>query len=69
MSRVCAREAALDVLVGAVRLVRGMDAVDDMADFERALQAQVIHASAKGLMADMDIIAKAIVEQDAARPQ
>jgi alkylation response protein AidB-like acyl-CoA dehydrogenase len=71
MSRVCAREAALDVLVGAVRLIRGMDAVDDsaMADFERSLQAQTIHASAKGLMADLDAVAKAIVEQDAAKPQ
>jgi len=71
MSRVCAREAALDVLAGAVRLIRGMDAVDDsaMADFERSLQAQAIHASAKGLMADLDAVAKAIVEQDAAKPQ
>ena len=71
MSRICAREAALDVLAGAVRLVRGMDAVDDArhGDFERALQAQAIHAAAKGLMADLDIVAKAIVEQDAARPQ
>jgi alkylation response protein AidB-like acyl-CoA dehydrogenase len=71
MSRICAREAALDVLSGAVRLVRGMDAVDDasMAEFERALQAPAIHAAAKGLMADLDLVGKAIVEQDAARPQ
>jgi alkylation response protein AidB-like acyl-CoA dehydrogenase len=71
MSRICAREAALDVLSGAVRLVRGMDAVEDaaMADFERALNASAIHASAKGLMNDMDLVAKALVEQDAARPQ
>ena len=71
MSRVSAREAALDVLAGAVRLVRGMDAVDDagMAEFERALGATAIHACAKGLMADMDVVAKALVEQDAARPQ
>jgi alkylation response protein AidB-like acyl-CoA dehydrogenase len=71
MSRISARETALDVLAGAVRLVRGMDAVDDsaMAEFERALQSSAIHASAKGLMADLEIVAKAIVEQDAARPQ
>jgi len=71
MSRVSAREAALDVLSGAVRLVRGMDAVEDaaMADFERALNASAIHKSAKGLLPDMDLVAKAIVEQDAARPQ
>ncbi len=71
MSRICAREAALDIVAGAVRLVRGMDAVEDaaMADFERALQVPAIHAAAKGLMADLDVVAKAIVEQDAARPQ
>ncbi len=71
MSRICAREAALDVVAGAVRLVRGMDAVDDagMADFERSLQTHAVYAAAKGLMADMDTVAKAIVEQDAARPQ
>jgi hypothetical protein len=71
MSRVSAKEAALDVVAGAVRLVRGMDAVDDagMADFERALGASAIFASTKGLLADMDIVAKALVEQDAAKPQ
>jgi alkylation response protein AidB-like acyl-CoA dehydrogenase len=69
MSRICAREAALDVLGLAVRLVRGMDAVDDtgIADFERALRSSAITACAKGLMADMDVVAKALVEQDAAR--
>jgi alkylation response protein AidB-like acyl-CoA dehydrogenase len=69
MSRVSAREAALDVLGLAVRLVRGMDAVDDagVAEFERTLKASAINASAKGLMADMDLVAKALVEQDAAR--
>jgi alkylation response protein AidB-like acyl-CoA dehydrogenase len=69
MSRVSAREAALDVLGLAVRLVRGMDAVDDagIAEFERALKASAINASAKGLMADMDLVSKALVEQDAAR--
>jgi alkylation response protein AidB-like acyl-CoA dehydrogenase len=70
MSRICAREMALDVVGIAVRLVRGMDAVDDagMADFERALQASRINAASKGLMADLDVVAKAVVEQDAARP-
>ncbi|MGB8294219.1 MAG: acyl-CoA dehydrogenase family protein [Polyangia bacterium] len=69
MSRICAREAALDVLGLAVRLVRGMDAVDDaaIADFERSLRSSAITACAKGLMADMDVVAKALVEQDAAR--
>jgi hypothetical protein len=33
------------------------------------LQASAIFASAKGLMADLEVVAKAIVEQDAARPQ
>jgi alkylation response protein AidB-like acyl-CoA dehydrogenase len=71
MSRICAREAAIDIVAGAVRLVRGMDAVEDvaMADFERALQVPAIHAAAKGLMADLDAVSKAIVEQDAAKPQ
>jgi acyl-CoA dehydrogenase len=70
MSRICARETALDVVGIAVRLVRGMDAVDDagMAEFERALQASRINAAAKGLLADLDLVAKAIVEEDAARP-
>lgn len=70
MSRICAREMALDIVGLAVRLVRGMDAVDDagMAAFERALQVSQINAAAKGLMNDLDIVAKAIVEQDAGRP-
>jgi hypothetical protein len=40
-----------------------------MVDFERALQVSAIHAAAKGLLADLDLVGKAIVEQDAARPQ
>ena len=70
MSRICAREMALDVVGLAVRLVRGMDAVDDagMAAFESALQVSRINAAAKGLMNDMDVVAKAINEQDAGRP-
>ncbi len=69
MARVSAREAALDVLAGAIRLVRGMDAVDEagIAEFERALGSSAITAAQKGLMADMDLIAKALVEQDAER--
>jgi len=70
MSRICAREMALDIVGLAVRLVRGMDAVDDagMAAFESALQVSRINAAAKGLMNDFDLVAKAINEQDAARP-
>jgi acyl-CoA dehydrogenase len=70
MSRICAREMALDIVGLAVRLVRGMDAVDDagMAAFESALQVSRINAAAKGLMNDFDVVAKAINEQDAARP-
>jgi acyl-CoA dehydrogenase len=71
MARVCAREAALDILAGAIRLVRGMEVGPDgaVADFERALQASAIHDAAGGLLVDLDAAAKAIVEQDAARPQ
>jgi alkylation response protein AidB-like acyl-CoA dehydrogenase len=70
MSRICAREMALDIVGLAVRVVRGMDAVDDagMAGFESALQVSRINAAAKGLMNDFDVVAKAINEQDAARP-
>jgi alkylation response protein AidB-like acyl-CoA dehydrogenase len=70
MSRICAREMALDIVGMAVRLVRGMDAVDDagMAEFERGLQLAKINAATKGLMVDFDIVAKAINEQDATRP-
>jgi len=70
MSRIYARETALDIPGLAIRLVRGMDAVDDagMAAFEQALLSSRINAAAKGLMSDLDVVAKAIVEQDAERP-
>jgi hypothetical protein len=46
-----------------------MDAVDDaaVADFERSLGASAIASVQRGLMADMDQVAKALVEQDAER--
>ncbi|MGD0835116.1 MAG: acyl-CoA dehydrogenase family protein [Polyangia bacterium] len=70
MSRICAREMALDIVGLAVRLICGMDVVDGagMAELERGLQTSRINASARGLLADLDLVAKAIVEQDAERP-
>ena len=64
-------EAQVHDEVQLAQLVRGMDAVEDgaMADFERGLQGSAIHAAAKGLLADLDAVARAVAEQDAARPQ
>ena len=61
---------ALDIVGLAVRLICGMDVVDGvgMAELERGLQMSRINASARGLLADLDLVAKAIVEQDAERP-
>jgi len=58
------------VLGLAVRLVRGMDAVDDcrIADSSAPSGPVPLTACAKGLMADMDVVAKALVEQDAVAP-
>ncbi len=67
MSRVCAREAALDISGEALRLLRGSDAVQPqgVAELESALGIPAIHAGCGGLIADMDEIARAVVEQDA----
>jgi alkylation response protein AidB-like acyl-CoA dehydrogenase len=68
MSRIFAREAALSVVGEAVRWLRGCDAVDDagMADLERALGTTAINAACRGLVADMDQVARALVAQDEA---
>jgi len=70
MSRLCAREAALDVTAEAVRWLRGTDAVADaeLPELARALGVDRAAAAAKGLVADLDEVSRAIVEQDAARP-
>jgi len=70
MSRICAREAALDVSAEAVRWLRGTDAVADheMPDLIRALGVERAQAAAKGLVTDLDAVARALVEQDAERP-
>ncbi|MBI2893143.1 MAG: acyl-CoA dehydrogenase family protein [Deltaproteobacteria bacterium] len=70
MARICAREAALDIVGEAVRWLRGTDSVGDadLADLARSLGVERAQAAAKGLVADMDAVARALVEQDAQRP-
>jgi alkylation response protein AidB-like acyl-CoA dehydrogenase len=65
ISRVFAREAALEVATGAVRWVRGADGVGDadVAGFEEALGLPAIHRAQAGLVADMDRIADALYER------
>jgi len=67
MSRVCAREAAVDIAAEAIRLLRGSDAVTEqqMPELDKALGMPAIHTACGGLIADMDEVARAVVEQDA----
>ncbi len=67
MSRVCAREAALDIAGEALRWVRGTEG-GDSPDLEAALGLPAINLSARGLLADLDVVARAVNEQDATRP-
>ncbi len=69
MARVCAREAALDLVGEAVRNLHGADAVDPaaLAELEGALGAAGIHRACRGLIADMDAIAGELIAQDAQR--
>jgi alkylation response protein AidB-like acyl-CoA dehydrogenase len=62
LSRVFAREAALEVATGALRWVRGADGVDDagLAAFSEALGLTAIHAAQAGLVSDMDRVADAL---------
>ncbi len=68
MSRVAAREAAMDIVTDAVRWIGGCDAVNggDPGELDRALGVAAIHASQRGMLGDMDAVSNAIVEQDAA---
>jgi alkylation response protein AidB-like acyl-CoA dehydrogenase len=69
MSRISAREAAIDVATEAVRWIGGCEsdsAVDGAAERDRLFGVAEIHASQRGSIADMDAIARAIAEQDAA---
>ncbi|MHB8877818.1 MAG: acyl-CoA dehydrogenase family protein [Myxococcaceae bacterium] len=67
MSRICAREAAMDIAGEAMRWVRGSEG-GDAPDLEAALGLSAIFASARGMVADLDVVARAINEQDAGRP-
>ncbi len=68
MARVTAREAALDIAAEAVRTIGGCEGATsgDPAALDRALGVASIHAAQRGLLADLDAISHAIVEQDAA---
>jgi len=67
MSRVCARSAAIDVVGEAVRWIGGCDTDGaGAADLDRALGVAQANQACRGLVADMDAVAHAIVEQDAA---
>ena len=64
MSRVCAREAAMDIAAEALRWIRGSEG-GDTPDLESAFGIGAIHQACRGLLADLDVVAKAINEQDA----
>ncbi|MFH0901970.1 MAG: acyl-CoA dehydrogenase family protein [Pseudomonadota bacterium] len=73
MARVCAREAALYVLSSAIRWIGGCEpatgaagvaGVDGSAELARALAAPSIYSACRGLVADMDLIARAVVTED-----
>ena len=66
MSRVCAREAAMDIAGEALRWLRGSEG-GDAPDLEAALGVGAIHAACRGLVADLDVVARAVNEQDAQR--
>jgi alkylation response protein AidB-like acyl-CoA dehydrogenase len=69
MSRVFARQAALDTATDAVRWLVGAGAVDPagVAELERGLGTAAIHAACRGLIDDMDAVARATSDQDAER--
>jgi len=69
MARVCARDAALDLVTEAVRILHGADAVDAaaLAELESALGTTRIHQACRGLIADMDEITRELIAQDADR--
>jgi hypothetical protein len=69
MSRVAARQAALDVATEAIRWIGGCEADgtgEVTGDLDRAFRLADVHAAQRGLVSDMDVVARAIVEQDAA---
>jgi len=63
MSRIYAREAALEVANGALRWVMGAGGVADgeLAGFSEALGLPEIHRAQGGLLDDMDRVADALV--------
>jgi alkylation response protein AidB-like acyl-CoA dehydrogenase len=62
LSRIFAREAALEVANGAMRWVLGADGVasGELPGFVEALGLQEIHAAQTGLVRDMDEVADAL---------
>ncbi|MBI5543324.1 MAG: acyl-CoA dehydrogenase family protein [Deltaproteobacteria bacterium] len=59
MARVYARECAASVAHEGLTWLRGCDLPDDVGALERALLTREIHEAQAGLMADLDLIAKA----------
>jgi alkylation response protein AidB-like acyl-CoA dehydrogenase len=67
MARVCARMAAMEVTGEAVRWIGGCETDGaGAADLDRALGVSQANQACRGLLADMDSVAHAIVAQDAA---
>jgi alkylation response protein AidB-like acyl-CoA dehydrogenase len=67
MARICAREAAMDIANEALRWIRGSEG-GDAPDLESALGLPAIHRACRGLVGDLDLVARAINEQDASNP-
>ncbi|MDF1565976.1 MAG: acyl-CoA dehydrogenase family protein [Deltaproteobacteria bacterium] len=67
MARVYARETALTIAEGSIRMLRGGDAVSpvEMPQLERDLGLTAINSAMGGQVADLDEVARAINEQDA----
>ena len=57
----------MDVLGEAMRWVRGSEG-GDAPDLDAAFGVPAIQAACRGLVADLDLVARAVNEQDAQRP-
>jgi alkylation response protein AidB-like acyl-CoA dehydrogenase len=67
MSRIYAREAALRLTTEGLRWVYGSEDGTDLAELERSLDLEAIHQAQQGLLADNDLVAQALRDQQFGR--
>ncbi len=65
MARLYARESAANVAHEGLKWLRGCDLKEEVSSLERALLAREIHEAQAGLMADLDLVGKALCGAEA----